>query len=110
MSAMPDDLRKHVRYPHSFLQVQAAMFAAYHMTDPKVFYNKENLWEVPAIGDKTMEPYYTIMKLPGEKDEEYILLLPFTPSKRDNLAAWLTARCDEPNYGKLLVYTFPRTG
>ncbi|OGR33907.1 MAG: hypothetical protein A2005_05585 [Desulfuromonadales bacterium GWC2_61_20] len=55
-----------------------------------------------------MEPYYTIMKLPGEKKEEYILLLPFTPSKRDNLAAWLTARCDEPNYGKLHAYTFPR--
>jgi uncharacterized membrane protein (UPF0182 family) len=108
MSAMPDDLRKHVRYPHQFLQVQAAMFAAYHMTDPKVFYNKENLWEIPALGEKPMEPYYTIMKLPGEKMEEYILLLPFTPSKRDNLAAWLTARCDEPNYGKIMAYTFPR--
>lgn len=108
MSAMPDDLRKHVRYPHQFLQVQAAMFTAYHMTDPKVFYNKENLWQVPALGDKTMEPYYTIMKLPGEKVEEYILLLPFTPSKRDNLAAWLTARCDGTNYGKIRAYTFPR--
>jgi hypothetical protein len=108
MAAMPADLRHHVRYPHQFLQVQAAMFAAYHMTDPKVFYNKENLWEIPALGDKPMEPYYTIMKLPGEKEEEYILLLPFTPSKRDNLAAWLTARCDGPNYGKIRAYTFPR--
>ncbi|MFA7060043.1 MAG: UPF0182 family protein [Pedobacter sp.] len=108
MTAMPDDLRKHVRYPHQFLQLQAAMFTAYHMTDPKVFYNKENLWEIPALGEKPMEPYYTIMKLPGEKVEEYILLLPFTPSKRDNLAAWLTARCDEPNYGKIRAYTFPR--
>ncbi|ABQ25108.1 UPF0182 family membrane protein [Geotalea uraniireducens] len=108
MAAMPDDLRKHIRYPHQFLQLQAAMFAAYHMTDPKVFYNKENLWEIPSLGDKPMEPYYTIMKLPGEKKEEYLLLLPFTPSKRDNLAAWLTARCDAPNYGKILAYTFPR--
>ena len=108
MSAMPDDLRKHVRYPHQFLQLQSAMFSAYHMTDPKVFYNKENLWQIPALGEKPMEPYYTIMKLPGEKVEEYILLLPFTPSKRDNLAAWLTARCDEPNYGKIRAYTFPR--
>jgi len=108
LSAMSDDLRKHVRYPHQFLQVQAAMFAAYHMTDPKVFYNKENLWQIPALGEKPMEPYYTIMKLPGEKVEEYILLLPFTPSKRDNLSAWLTARCDEPNYGKIRAYTFPR--
>jgi uncharacterized membrane protein (UPF0182 family) len=108
MTAMPDDLRQHVRYPHQYLQVQASMFAAYHMTDPKVFYNKENLWEIPALGDRPMEPYYTIMKLPGEKVEEYILLLPFTPSKRDNLAAWLTARCDGANYGKIMAYTFPR--
>jgi uncharacterized protein len=108
MAAMPADLRQHIRYPHQFLQLQAAIFAAYHMTDPKVFYNKENLWEIPALGDKPMEPYYTIMKLPGEKVEEYILLLPFTPSKRDNLAAWLTARCDGQNYGKIRAYTFPR--
>jgi uncharacterized membrane protein (UPF0182 family) len=108
MSAMSADLRQHVRYPHQFLQLQAAMFAAYHMTDPKVFYNKENLWEIPILGEKPMEPYYTIMKLPGEKAEEYILLLPFTPSKRDNLAAWLTARCDGSNYGKIRAYTFPR--
>lgn len=108
VSAMPDDLRRHIRYPHQLLQVQAAMFATYHMTDPKVFYNKENLWEIPVLGEKPMEPYYTIMKLPGEKQEEYILLLPFTPSKRDNLAAWLTARCDGENYGKIRAYTFPR--
>ncbi len=108
LTAMPEDLRRHVRYPHQFLQLQAAMYAAYHMTDPKVFYNKENLWQVPALGEKPMEPYYTIMKLPGEKMEEYILLLPFTPSKRDNLAAWLTARCDGSNYGKIRAYTFPR--
>jgi uncharacterized membrane protein (UPF0182 family) len=108
LTAMPADLRQHIRYPHQFLQLQAAMFAAYHMTDPKVFYNKENLWEIPSLGEKPMEAYYTIMKLPGEKVEEYILLLPFTPSKRDNLSAWLTARCDEPNYGKIRAYTFPR--
>jgi hypothetical protein len=108
LEAMSEDLRSHIRYPHQFLQIQAAMFSAYHMTDPKVFYNKENLWEIPAVGETKMEPYYTIMKLPGEKKEEYILLLPFTPAKRDNLAAWLTARCDGPNYGKLLAYTFPR--
>ncbi len=108
MAAMPDDLRQHIRYPHQFLGLQAAMFAAYHMTDPKVFYNKENLWEIPALGEKPMEPYYTVMKLPGEKKEEYILLLPFAPSKRDNLAAWLTARCDGTNYGKIQAYTFPR--
>lgn len=108
MSSMPDDLRQHIRYPHQYLGLQAVMFGAYHMTDPKVFYNKENLWEIPTLGEKPIEPYYTVMKLPGEKKEEYILLLPFTPSKRDNLAAWLTARCDGANYGKILAYTFPR--
>ncbi|MBI5408969.1 MAG: UPF0182 family protein, partial [Nitrospirae bacterium] len=108
LKEMPEDLRRHIRYPNWLLQVQASMFASYHMTDPKIFYNKENLWEVPVFGDKPMEPYYTIMKLPGEKKEDYILLLPYNPAKRDNLVAWLAARCDEPNYGKLLVYTFPR--
>ncbi len=108
MNNMPDKLLQHIRYPQRLLQLQASMFSLYHMTEPKVFYNKENLWEVPVFGEKAMDPYYTIMKLPGEKKEEYILLLPYSPAKRDNLAAWLAARCDEPNYGKLLVYTFPR--
>lgn len=113
MAAMPEDLRRHIRYPRQLFQVQTSMFAVYHMTDPKVFYNKEDLWEIPAYGEKAMQPYYTIMKLPGDRDEkkdkeEYILLLPFRPAKRDNLAAWLAARCDEPNYGKLVAYTFPR--
>jgi hypothetical protein len=108
LSGMPEDLRSHIRYPQRFLQIQAQLFASYHMTDPQVFYNKENLWEVPQHEGRTMEPYYTVMKLPGEKKEEYILLLPFTPAKRDNLAAWVTARCDGQNYGKLLAYTFPR--
>jgi hypothetical protein len=105
---MPQDLRRHIRYPHRFLQVQATIFAAYHMTDPQIFYNRENLWEVPQYDGQPMEPYYTVMKLPGEKKEEYILLMPFSPAKRNNLAAWITARCDEPNYGKILAYTFPR--
>jgi uncharacterized membrane protein (UPF0182 family) len=105
---MNEDLRKHIRYPKGYLQIQARMFSTYHMTDPKVFYNKEDLWEIPAYGDEPIEPYYTIMKLPEEKKEEYILLLPYTPSKRDNLAAWIAGRCDEPNYGNLFVYTFPR--
>ena len=113
LSAMPEDLRKHIRYPRQLFQVQTSMFAVYHMTDPKIFYNKEDLWEIPAYGEKAMDPYYTIMKLPGDEEkkdgkEEYILLLPFRPAKRDNLAAWLAARCDEPNYGKLVAYTFPR--
>jgi uncharacterized membrane protein (UPF0182 family) len=108
ISEMPQALRKHVRYPQGMLEVQARMFASYHMTEPRVFYNKEDLWEIPSYSDKPMEPYNTIMKLPGEDKEEYILLVPYTPSKRDNLAAWLAARCDMPNYGDLIVYVFPR--
>lgn len=105
---MPPDLKRHIRYPQWLLQLQASAYSTYHMTDPKVFYNKENLREIPVFGDKLMEPYYTIMKLHGESREEYILLLPYTPAKRDNLAAWLAARCDAPHYGNLVVYTFPR--
>jgi uncharacterized membrane protein (UPF0182 family) len=108
LSEMPEDLRRHIRYPQGMLEVQAKMFTSYHMTDSKVFYNKEDLWEIPSYSDKPMEPYNTIMKLPGESKEEYILLIPYTPSKRDNLAAWMAARCDMPNYGKLVVYVFPR--
>jgi uncharacterized membrane protein (UPF0182 family) len=108
LADMPESIRRHIRYPEGMLEVQARMFTSYHMTDPKVFYNKEDLWEIPSYSDKPMEPYNTIMKLPGEKKEEYILLIPFTPAKRDNLAAWFAARCDMPHYGNLIVYVFPR--
>jgi len=108
LAEMPADLRRHMRYPRALLQIQAQMLKTFHMTDPAVFYNKEDLWEVPSYRQKVMEPYYQITKLPGHKAEEFILLLPFTPSKRDNLAAWMAARCDGENYGKVIVYTFPR--
>ncbi len=108
MAQMPPDLKKHIRYPREFFAIQTAIYATYHMTDPKIFYNKEDLWEIPSYSKTPMEPYYLIMKLPEEKREEYVLLLPYTPAKRDNLAAWFAARCDEPNYGHLVVYTFPR--
>jgi uncharacterized membrane protein (UPF0182 family) len=108
LAEMPVDLRRHIRYPRALLQIQAQMFKTFHMTDPAVFYNKEDLWEVPSYRQKVMDPYYQITKLPGHKAEEFILLLPFTPSKRDNLAAWMAARCDGENYGQVIVYTFPR--
>ncbi len=108
LSEMPDGLGKHIRYPRSLLRVQAKMFSLFHMTDPRVFYNKEDLWEIPVYKGKSMEPYYIIMKLPAGQEEEFVLLLPFTPSKRDNLAAWMAARSDGDNYGKVIVYTFPR--
>jgi uncharacterized membrane protein (UPF0182 family) len=108
LTEMSAGLRKHIRYPRGLLQIQARMFTTFHMTDPAVFYNKEDLWEIPSYREKTMEPYYLITRLPGDKAEEFILLLPFTPSKRDNLAAWMAARCDGENYGKVTVFTFPR--
>jgi uncharacterized protein len=108
MKEMPADLKSHVRYPRDFFKVQTSLYATYHMNDAKVFYNKEDLWEIPVRNEKPMDPYYLIMKLPEEKREEYVLLVPYTPSKRDNLAAWFAARCDDPNYGRLIVFTFPR--
>jgi uncharacterized membrane protein (UPF0182 family) len=112
LSAMPADLRAHIRYPQGLFAIQARMFATYHMRDPQVFYNKEDLWSIPKKAvegqERDMEPYYTIMRLPGEKSEEFILLSPFNPSKKDNMIAWLAARSDGAHYGKLIVYIFPK--
>jgi len=109
---MPADLQRHIRYPEDLFSIQAKMFATYHMEDPQVFYNKEDLWAIPRRTvegrDREMEPYYTIMRLPGEKKEEFILLTLFNPSRRDNMIAWLAARTDPPNYGRLVVYNFPK--
>ena len=112
LDAMPADLRAHIRYPEGLFRIQAAVYAVYHMRDTQVFYNKEDLWSIPVRPvdgrERAMEPYYLILRLPGEKKEEFVLLIPFTPSKKDNLAAWLAARSDPPNYGKLVVYNFPK--
>ena len=112
MDEMPAELKSHIRYPPSMLEIQARMYTAYHMQDPQVFYNKEDLWAIPGKhspgSEREMEPYYTIMKLPGDKKEEFILLLPFTPSRKDNMAAWMAVRCDAPNYGNMTVYKFPK--
>jgi hypothetical protein len=112
LEAMPADLRGHIRYPQDLFILQARMYTTYHMEDPQVFYNKEDLLSIPhkvADGrEEEIEPYYTIMRLPGEKKEEFILLIPFTPNKRDNMRAWLAARSDGPHYGKLIALDFPK--
>ncbi|MFB3924985.1 MAG: UPF0182 family protein [Syntrophales bacterium] len=109
---MPEDLQKHIRYPHDIFSIQARMYRAYHMQDPQVFYNKEDLWAIPGKqvqgSEQEIEPYYTILRFPGETKEEFILLIPFTPSNKDNMSAWMGARCDAPNYGKVIVYNFPK--
>lgn len=105
---MPEAVADHLRYPQGLFAVQAKLFATYHMTNNQIFYNREDEWEIPSVGRLRMEPYYTIMTLPGEEKEEFILMLPFTPHEKENLAAWMVARSDGDAYGKLRVYQFPK--
>ena len=112
LETMPEDLRTRLRYPHGIFELQASMFATFHMQNPAVFYNREDQWEVPSFevggNAERMDPYYTVMRLPGESGAEYIQMLPFTPRQKDNLAAWMVARSDGAHYGKLMVFQFPK--
>jgi uncharacterized membrane protein (UPF0182 family) len=111
-TAMPPDLQKHIRYPEDLFLIQARLYQTYHMEAADVFYNREDLWQFPRQPDgegvSPMTPYYIIMRLPGEPQAEFFLMLPMVPSRRDNMIAWLAARCDAPDYGKLIVYEFPK--
>ncbi len=134
-SEMPASIRPHVRYPKDLFTIQSIMYESFHMTDPQIYYNQEDKWAVSReLGEKTigrqreqaelggqpgvsakqatstarMDPYYMIMRLPEEKREEYLLMVPYTPVNKDNMVAWMTARCDGENLGRLLVYTFPK--
>ena len=115
---MPPTLRKHVRYPELLLKLQAAVYGLYHMSDPQVFYNREDLWTVASeVGmdengqQKTvgMEPNFVLMKLPGETGAEFVEILPFTPANRNNLIGWIAGRSDGAQYGNAIVYDFPKT-
>src|SRR6267378_3927113 len=117
-SAMPPALRKHVRYPELLLKLQAAVYGLYHMTDPQVFYNREDLWTVASeVGkdesgqqkSRAMEPNFVLMKLPGESAVEFVEILPFTPNNRNNLIGWIAGRSDGEKYGTSVVYDFPKT-
>lgn len=112
LDEMPRSLRGHIRYPVDFFKIQSERLMAYHMTDPQVFYNREDQWQIPneVYGSEArhVEPYYLITSLPTVPFEEFILLLPYTPRDRTNLIAWLAARSDDANYGRLLLYTFPK--
>jgi uncharacterized membrane protein (UPF0182 family) len=111
-AAMPPDLQTHIRYPEDLFRIQAGIYQVYHMEAADVFYNREDLWQFPREpeggGTTLMAPYYIIMRLPGETQAEFFLMLPMVPSRRDNMIAWLAARCDPPDYGKLIVYEFPK--
>ena len=115
---MPAGLRKHVRYPELLLQLQAQVYGLYHMTNPEVFYNREDLWTVATevgMGEsgegqtQAMQPNFVLMKLPGESGEEFVEILPFTPANRNNLIGWIAGRSDGEHYGTSIVYDFPKT-
>ena len=115
---MPADLRKHVRYPEALFRLQSEVYGLYHMTNPEVFFNREDLWTVATEtatdseggqGIQPMQPNFVLMKLPGGASEEFVEILPFTPANRNNLIGWIAGRCDGANYGTAVVYDFPKT-
>ena len=117
-AAMPADLRRHVRYPEDLFTLQSQVYGLYHMTNPQVFFNREDLWTVATeTGSSSdgqqavqpMQPNFVMMKLPGGVGEEFVEILPFTPANRNNLIGWIAGRCDGDNYGTAVVYDFPKT-
>ena len=109
---IPAEMKQHFRYPADLFKIQAQMYLSYHMNNPQVFYNREDLWRFATENyegkQQAVEPYYQIMNLPGEQGDEFALILPFTPVNKDNMIAWMAARSDGDNYGKLLLYEFPK--
>jgi len=118
-SAMPADLRAHVRYPETMIRVQGEVYGLYHTQSAKIFFQREDVWSVanqPARNEQDrskvepIDPYYVLMQLPGEEESsEFVLILPFTPANRNNMIGWMAGRSDGDNYGKLLVYNFPKS-
>lgn len=118
-SQMPADLRAHVRYPETLVRAQGEIYSLYHTQNPKVFFQREDVWSVAqqvGLDDQgkkqtlQIDPYYVLMQLPGEQQKsEFVMILPFTPASRNNMIGWLAGRCDGDNYGRLLVYNFPKS-
>lgn len=111
-AAVPPEVKAHFRYPQDLFMIQSQIYLSYHMSDPEVFYNREDLWQFPIQtyegAEQIMQPYYVIMRLPGEDKEGFILILPFTPARKDNMITWMAARSNGQDYGKLLLYEFPK--
>ena len=109
---MPPDIKAHIRYPRDLFSIQVQVYSKYHMKDPQVFYNQEDLWALPHQtyegNEIVMRPYYVTMKLPQKEKAEFRLMVPVTPANRSNMIAWMSATCDFPDYGKLMVYQFPK--
>jgi uncharacterized membrane protein (UPF0182 family) len=111
LDEMPADLRAHMRYPEDLFRAQTGLYATFHMSDAETFYHREDQWQIPAAQQGAVRSGYArhiVMRLPGEPDTEYLMMRPFTPRQKDNLAAWMVARNDGDNYGKLISYRFPR--
>ncbi len=111
LAEMPEDLRAHMRYPEDLFRAQTGLYATFHMTDPETFYHREDQWQIPEAQQGAVRSGYArhiVMRLPGEKGAEYLMMRPFTPRQKDNLAAWMVARNDGEHYGKLIAYRFPR--
>jgi uncharacterized membrane protein (UPF0182 family) len=112
LSELPEGLQSHIRYPEDLFRVQTQQYLTYHMADERVFYNKEDLWEIPLEifdgAEQEIEPYYVYMPLSGEAASEYLLIQPYTPSGKNNMVAWVAARNDVPHYGELIVYKLPK--
>lgn len=112
LSEMPAGLQAHLRYPEDFLTIQAQIYGTYHMQDTRVFYNREDVWvlarEIYAEREQEVVPYYVVMQLADELAPELLLMIPFTPIRRNNMIAWLAARNDGENYGEVVVYQFPK--
>nr|MDA3824109.1 UPF0182 family protein [Bacteroidales bacterium] len=110
--SMPKDLQKHIRYPSTVFDIQSKLLLRYHMTSPDIFYKNEDLWQIPKQvydqTEETMSSYYLVTRLPGEKRDEFILIMPFTPDKKNNMLAFMVAKCDTPGYGELKLYTLPK--
>jgi uncharacterized protein len=111
LDSMPADLRRHLRYPEDLYRAQASLYTTYHMTEPELFYHREDQWQIPSVDqgqNRSTFMRHIVMRLPDEQTAEYIFMTPFTPRQKDNLAAWMVARSDGEHYGKLLVYRFPK--
>jgi uncharacterized protein len=126
LGELPSGLQKHFRCPEELFFLQARVFATYHMTDPQLFYSKQDKWDIarekggkqtsareelsttPPSEGETMQAYYALMRLPGAQKSEFILMIPFTPLRRPNMVAWMATRCDPEHYGEIVTYEFPR--
>lgn len=114
ISEMPKGLQAHIRYPEDLFRIQTTVMNTFHINNEQVFYNKEDMWDIAKKDENNyLDPYYSIMKLNGQKDEEFVLMRPFTPAsrgdnKRNNIVAWMAARNDAPNYGELVLYKLPK--